>query len=103
MSLAVIETRKFPTRVVLCVATKTIPDSRLMPEIYTLLEFMTGGPVSTSQLAAAMQEAHRFLVYRNPKLMKGFESIATDDADALAGWFEQQQKATGELFTVVRN
>jgi hypothetical protein len=102
MSLAVIETRKFPTRLVLCVVSKTIPDSKLMPDVYRLLEFLTGGPVSTSQLAAAMHEAHRFLVYRNPRLALGWER-AVGDVESLSAWFAKKQKVEGETFTVVRN
>lgn len=102
MSLAIIETRTFATHVVLCVVTKTIPDSRLMPEVYELLEFLTGGPVPTSQLSAAMHEANRFLVYRKPALIKDWSS-SEHSPDFAREWVAQKVRDHGESLAVVRN
>lgn len=102
MSLAIVETRTFATNVVLCVATKTIPDARLMPEIYQLLDFLTGGPVATSQLASAMHEANRFLAFRKPQLLEGWVA-AQSCPDSTGRWVERKVLELGDALTVVRN
>jgi hypothetical protein len=102
MSLATIETRKFSTHSVLCVATKTIPDSKLLPNVYRLLELLTGGPVSTAQFTAAMHESQRFLVYRNPLLVAGWPGASADPA-AISTWFAEKIKAEGARIPVTRN
>jgi hypothetical protein len=102
MSFSVIEMRKFPTRLILCVVTKSIPNSSWVPGIYLLLEYLTGGPISTSQLASAMNEAHRFLVHRNPKLSFGWER-AVLDAESLSIWLAHKRKVEGEVFAVKPN
>lgn len=102
MSLAIIEPRTFATHVVLCVVTNTIPDSGLMPEVYQLLEFLTGGPVPTAQLSAAMHEANRFLAYRKPELLKGW-SASERTHDFTREWVAQKVQELGESLAVVRN
>lgn len=102
MSLATVETRKFSTLSVLCVATKTIPDSKLLPNVYRLLELLTGGPVSTSKFAAAMHESQRFLVFRNPTLLAGWSAVS-QDPDAARAWFAEKIKLEGARIPVARN
>jgi len=102
MSLAIIETRKFSTHVVLCIATEIIPDAKLMPEIYSLLEFLTGGPVSTSQLSQAMHEANRFLTHRNPRLLLDWEK-SPRDPESVQRWFRARLADEGEQFPVIRH
>lgn len=102
MSLATIETRKFSTHSVLCVATKTIPDSKLLPNVYRLLELLTGGPVSTAQFTAAMHEAQRFLVFRNPSLLEGWPGSA-QAPEVISAWFAEKIKTEGPRIPVMRN
>ena len=45
---------KFPTFAVLCVASKLIPDQKMLPEVFKVLEYMTRGSVSTLQMNRAM-------------------------------------------------
>ena len=101
MSLALIDTRKFATAQVLCVATHTIPEASLMPEVYRILEYMTGGPVSTERLAQAMYEAHRFLVHRSPQLALGWEDRPESDESGRA-WFAQRVAASKDGLAVPR-
>jgi hypothetical protein len=101
MSLALIDTRRFSAPQVLCVATHTIPDASLMPEVYRILEYMTGGPVSTERLAQAMYEAHRFLVHRCPHLALGWEDRPESDESGRA-WFAQKAAEAREGLVVPR-
>jgi hypothetical protein len=100
MSVTLVDTRTFPTQLVLCVVTQTIPEAQLMPGVYRLLEFMTGGPVPTERLAEAMYEAHRFLVHRHPHLERGWEDRPEADESG-AAWFAQKVREEGEVLKVL--
>lgn len=102
MSLAIVETRTFATNVVLCVATKMIPDARMMSEIYQLLDFLTGAPVATAQLASAMHESNRFLAFRKPELLEGWIA-AQSCPEATSDWVARKVADLGEALTVARN
>lgn len=71
-----------------------------MPDVYRLLEFMTGGAVPTERLAEAMYEAHRFLVHRHPRLVDGWGDRPEADESG-ANWFAQKLREEGEDMKVL--
>lgn len=102
MPVALAVARSFPTRTVLCVTTLHVPDAQLMLDVYQLLEFMTGGNVSTATLSRAMKEVNRFLLHRDPRLGLGWANTPKD-RDAMLAWFVQRETALGPTLELAPN
>lgn len=95
------QTCKFPTYAVLCVASKLIPEQTMLPEVFKVLEYMTQGPVSTLLMNRAMNEAHSYLLFRQPQLaLTG--GITGDQREAVRDWFADMQSKHGETIEVMR-
>lgn len=101
MPLTLCTKRKFPTEHVLCVVTKCIPESTMLPGVYKLLEHMTGGEVSTPNLSRAMNEAHRFLLYRHSQLWK--DAPIGQPTEIVQRWFDEKLEQLGDSLEVGRN
>lgn len=93
---------KFPTHIVLCVASKLIPDSKMLTDVYKLLEHMTGGEVDTKTLTRAMNECHRFLLHRQPQLAMD-PAFSAREPLAVQGWFQTMCDKLGDRLEVARN